>query len=209
MPALETARLRIRPFAPGDLDACRALLDGDLDGGLAAPERAAWLAWTIASYAELARLLQPPYGDRAIELKETGALIGACGLVPSLGPFGQLPSRRAPGAPPARSGNEPEVGLYYALSPAHRRRGHASDAARALIGFAFDALQLRRVVATTTYDNHASISVMARLGMRIERNPLPEPPWFQVVGTIERPPPEGQERRGERRGSQGGGEAGR
>jgi ribosomal-protein-alanine N-acetyltransferase len=46
---------------------------------------------------------------------------------------------------------------------------------------------LQRVVATTTYNNAASIRVMQKLGMTIERNPLPDPPWFQVVGVLESP----------------------
>jgi ribosomal-protein-alanine N-acetyltransferase len=44
---------------------------------------------------------------------------------------------------------------------------------------------LRRVVAMTTYDNVASMGVMRKLGMRIERNPLDDPVWFQVVGMVE------------------------
>ena len=44
---------------------------------------------------------------------------------------------------------------------------------------------LQRIVATTTYDNTASIGVMRRLGMTIERNPLPEPIFMQVVGVLE------------------------
>jgi hypothetical protein len=28
---------------------------------------------------------------------------------------------------------------------------------------------------------------MRRLGMRIDRNPYPDPPWFQVVGILENP----------------------
>jgi hypothetical protein len=29
--------------------------------------------------------------------------------------------------------------------------------------------------------------VMQKLGMRIEHNPLPEPPWFQVGGVLDNP----------------------
>jgi RimJ/RimL family protein N-acetyltransferase len=46
---------------------------------------------------------------------------------------------------------------------------------------------LATVIATTRYDNLASQRVMERLGMRVERNPHPEPPWFQVVGTLDNP----------------------
>ena len=48
-------------------------------------------------------------------------------------------------------------------------------------------LNLERIVATTMHDNHASIAVMRRLGMTIAANPLPEPPWFQVVGWLDAP----------------------
>ena len=37
----------------------------------------------------------------------------------------------------------------------------------------------------TNYDNAASIGVMRRLGVAIERNPLPEPPYMQIVGVLE------------------------
>lgn len=67
----------------------------------------------------------------------------------------------------------------------------AGDAAQivqaraALIRFTFTELNLQRIVAMTTYDNVASIGVMRKLGMTIERNPLPEPAWMQVVGVLE------------------------
>jgi ribosomal-protein-alanine N-acetyltransferase len=46
---------------------------------------------------------------------------------------------------------------------------------------------VKRVVATTTYENAASVRVMRKLGMRVERNPFPDPPWLQVVGLLENP----------------------
>lgn len=42
-----------------------------------------------------------------------------------------------------------------------------------------------RVVATTTFNNVASIGVMKMLGMRLLRNPHPDPPRLQVVGLLE------------------------
>ena len=188
MPALDTPRLRIRPFALDDLDAVHRLLDVELgsEGALTRDERQRWLQWTILSYRELAQLHQPPYGDRAIVLKRTEKLIGACGYAPVLDAFGQIPALRRGDA--ERTGlTSPEVGLYYALSPAHRGHGYATEAARALVDHAFDRLRLARLVATTTHDNGGSIGVMRRLGMRIERNPHPTPPWLQVVGVLEHP----------------------
>jgi [ribosomal protein S5]-alanine N-acetyltransferase len=84
--------------------------------------------------------------------------------------------------------NSPEIGLFYALSPAHQRQGYATEASQALIDYAFTQLQLKRMVATTTYENVASIAVMRKVGMRIEKNPSPDPPWFQVVGILENRP---------------------
>src|SRR5688500_5506056 len=64
VPTLDTPRLRIRELVEADLEAI-APLD-------ATPS---WLRWTIASYAELDALHQPPYGDRAIALA-SGAVVG-------------------------------------------------------------------------------------------------------------------------------------
>jgi GNAT superfamily N-acetyltransferase len=83
------------------------------------------------------------------------------------------------------------VGLYYALSPAYQRQGYATEAAQALINYAFTQLHLKRIVATTTYENVASIGVMRKLGMRIEKNPSPDPPGLQVVGILESRPAHG------------------
>ncbi|MDX6533520.1 MAG: hypothetical protein QOF68_1264, partial [Gaiellales bacterium] len=77
---------------------------------------------------------------------------------------------------------------YWALKPEARGNGYATEAARALIDWAFDNLELARIVATTEDDNSASQAVMRRLGMRVERNPDNEPAWFQVVGCLEAPP---------------------
>jgi RimJ/RimL family protein N-acetyltransferase len=81
----------------------------------------------------------------------------------------------------------PEVGLYYAFFPAHQHQGYATEAVRALIAFAFSVLRLRRIVATTTYENVRSMGVMRRVGMRIEQNPDPDPFWLQVVGVLDNP----------------------
>src|SRR5207249_1776037 len=154
------------------------LLDAEV-GSVGLAERRRWLEWTVASYAQLAALHQPPYGDRAVVLKRSGEVVGLCGLVPLLGPFGDAGGRYVP-----------EVGLYWAVAVAHRRQGFATEAGSALVAFAFDALKLERLIATTTFDNLASIGVMRNLGMHIERNPGPEPPWLQVFGILAaaRPP---------------------
>lgn len=193
MPTLETERLTIRPFIGADLPAVYQLLDVDLAesdtgnaGAQSLDERRRWLDWTVLNYDQLAHLYQPPYGDRAIVSRESGALIGACGYSPCLGPYAQLPNIRDGVGHTAGLGST-EFGLFWAISPTQRRQGHATEAAQALIDYAFAELQLGRIIATTTHDNTASIGVMTKLGMRVERNPLPTPPWLQTVGVLKNP----------------------
>lgn len=184
MPALETARLLIRPFAADDLQDIHAILN-EAFGEVPYDERAFWLDWVVRNYRALAHMYQPPYGDRAIVLKQSGRLIGSVGLVPSYGPFDKLPHFAAQGRPSGL--NTPELGLFWALGAAHRGQGYATEAGQALIDYAFTQMDARRVVATTEYDNHGSIAVMQRLGMLVQHNPDPEPVWFQVVGILEHP----------------------
>jgi ribosomal-protein-alanine N-acetyltransferase len=191
VPPLQTERLIIRPFTLNDLDDIHQLLDIDLaaadfgtEGATSRDERQKWLQWTVMNYEELAKLYQPPYGDRAVTLKQTGQMIGACGYVPSFGPFEQLPSFHLTIDNAIERLCTPEFGLFYAFSPAFQRKGYATEAARALVDYAFTQLHVQRIVATTTHDNAASMGVMRKLGMRIEKNPLSDPPWFQVVGIL-------------------------
>ncbi|HEY8598083.1 MAG TPA: GNAT family N-acetyltransferase [Thermomicrobiales bacterium] len=193
MPTLETARVIIRPFVGADLPDVHRLLDVDLaeadmgnEGAQSLDARRRWLDWTVLNYEQLAQLYQPPYGDRAIVSRESGALIGACGYSPCLGPYAQLPILRRDVADVTGLAST-EFGLFWAVSPAQRRRGYATEAARALIDYAFDHLELGRIIATTTNDNTASIGVMKKLGMRVDRNPLPTPPWLQTVGVLTNP----------------------
>ncbi|HEY7492413.1 MAG TPA: GNAT family N-acetyltransferase [Candidatus Tectomicrobia bacterium] len=194
MPVLETPRLQIRPFSLNDLDAIHQLLDVELrdvelgdTGARTRQAREQWLQWTIVSYEQLAALNQPPYGDRAVVLKPMGPLIGVCGFVPCLEAFGQLPSFATDPATPRAHLTSTEFGLYYAFFPAYQRQGYATEAVRALAAFAFNVLQLQRIVATTTYENVRSIGLMRRLGMRIEQNPSADLTWPQVVGVLENP----------------------
>ena len=192
MPTLATKHLLIRPFEMEDLTEVHRLLDIELRlSNLGAEkmetleERAEWLKWTVLNYSQLANLHQPPYGDRAVVLRSTALLIGACGFVPCLNSFEQLPSLAPAGASDGESYYTTEFGLFYAISPAHQRRGYATEAARALVDYAFQHLLLKRVLATTEYDNVASLAVMRKLGMKIDRNPRSQPTWLQAVGILE------------------------
>ncbi len=184
---LETKRITIRNLVREDWADCQRLQlevgvnDATLGAEQAAAATARWFEWTIQSYEQLALLRQPPYGERAIISRDTGAFVGLIGLVPVLAPFAQLASRGGVVNAPF----SPEVGLYWALLPEQRGQGYATEAARELAAFAFDALRVTRVVACTTYDNPRSVAVMRRIGMHVERNPAPDPSWFQEIGLLE------------------------
>jgi len=186
---METDRLVIRSFIIEDLPIIHRILDQTFGDGnnvsneTALQERRSWLQWSILNQEWLPRLHQPPYGDRAIILKATRELIGSVGYVPLLDVYEQIPELANPTSPSRY--NTTEFGIFWVIDPHHQRQGYATEAAQAMIEHAFKQLQLKRLIATTEYSNVASQGVMQKLGMKIARNPLPHPPWLQVVGILE------------------------
>lgn len=81
--------------------------------------------------------------------------------------------------------NLPEFGLFYAVAGELRRQGFATEAAAALMQFAFHTLRVRRIVATSERENEASLGVMRRLGMTIHNNT--ELCWPEIVGCRDNP----------------------
>ncbi len=137
----------------------------------------------ILSQGWFERMRQPPYGDRAIVLESTNQMVGIVGYVPCLAPFEQIPELRSGSQPSGHYSTE--FGLFYAIAPEYQRGGYATEAARAMLDYALKKLRIKRVFARTDYANLASQGVMRKLGMKITRNPLPEPRWLQVVGVSE------------------------
>ena len=187
VPILESERLRIRPFIKIDLEPLHQLkvaigwVNPHLSKTQQYVQQEQWLDWAILNTQHLALLAQPPYGDRAVVLKENNKFIGSVGYVPCLDVYGQLPYFGAKQNCLATS----EVGLLWIIDPAYQNEGYASEAAQALIDYAFNTIRLNRLIATTEYDNHASQAVMRKLGMTVERNPFSDPSWLQVVGILE------------------------
>ena len=155
MPVLETERLWIRPFTMQDLAAVHEIyhaigwVDAEHSPGEQVEALRPWLHWNTINHVQQAKLNQPPYGERAVTLKPTGQLIGVCGLVPSFDTFSQLPYWGG-----VQNGRvHPEVGLFWAIGTQHQRQGFAAEAAQGLIDFAFNTLNLVRIIATTEHDN--------------------------------------------------------
>lgn len=189
MPELETERLRIRPMEMGDETAVDHLLRAVewVDPEQSAAEQLAvarrYVQWCSLNHAELARLYQPPYGDRVVILKSSGDVIGICGLVPYVALLSVFPTFGGRSDGPEQTA----LGMMWLIDPAHQRCGYATEVARALTDYTLHQLNLGYVIATTEYDNVASQIVMRKIGMRLERNETDAAPWLQVMGILEKP----------------------
>ena len=182
-PVLETERLLIRSFEAADGPAVARVRGATDQAAIESSQR--YVDQGMALEQQLADIEQPPIGDRAVVLKESQMVIGLAGLPLIIGPFEQLMPYDATQMQAAPAGNSLEIGLFYHFDAAYRRQGYATEASGALVKFAFEQLNLKRIVATTAFDNHASMGVMRKLGLTLYRNAVPEPKWFQVVGILE------------------------
>lgn len=183
---LHTDRLTIRPYTPDDLQARYDLTTRAFGVQTTHQATGEWLAWTIASYKQFASLHQPEYGDYAIVLNSTQAVIGSVGLVPSLIPWGVIDELR----PPTTSlhyQTSPEFGLFWGILPDYWGNGYAPEAGKVFIAWIFDTLYAQLVVATTEHNNINSQRVMKKLGMDIYVNSHKKPAWFEVVGALTNP----------------------
>jgi RimJ/RimL family protein N-acetyltransferase len=60
----------------------------------------------------------------------------------------------------------PPVTVGWRFAPVAWGRGYATEAARALLDQAFTTMRIERVGCVTNADNHKSVAVAERLGMR-------------------------------------------
>ena len=143
---LETERLVLREYVQSDFDALYAILSDpetmrhypkpyDKDG----TQR--WLNWSFDNYQKHG------FGLWAIELKESGAFIGDCGITMQ----------------PIDGSWLPEIG--YHISKHHWRRGYAKEAARAVRDWCFTHTDFDAVYSYMTCTNVASYSTAASIGM--------------------------------------------
>ena len=146
--ALETERLVLRQFRNSDHDAYAEICADPevmryLGTGVTLSHMDAWRS--MAAILGHWRLLG--YGMFAIELKETGELLGRAGFLD----------------PPGWPGFE----VGWVLGRRHWGKGYAVEAARPCVDYAFRVLERECVISLIRPDNHRSIKVAERLGERL------------------------------------------
>lgn len=149
-PTLHTARLRLRPCEDSDADDLFALMrDAHVLRYWDAP------TWSDRARADLfiagcRQLAKDGTGARVVvERASDGALLGWCHLT------GWNPGYRS-------------AGTGYVLASAAWGQGYATEAARAVLDWAFGALDLNRVQSETDTRNLASARVLEKLGFQRE-----------------------------------------
>lgn len=144
---LETERLALREMQPSDFDAlCRIMQDEQTmtayEGAFSDAEVQAWLDRQLERYRTWG------FGLWAVILKETGAMIGQCGLTMQ----------------PWKGQKVLEIG--YLFERGYWHMGYATEAARACKAYAFDVLNANEVCSIIRDTNTASQNVALRNGMQ-------------------------------------------
>lgn len=145
---LTTERLDLREMTRDDLPALRAILQDEetmvaYEGAFDDEMVDTWLDRMLERYET------PGHGLMAVVLRETGEMIGQCGLTVQ------------------HILNEDVLEVGYLFNRAHWHRGYAVEAATACRDFAFDELGADRVWAQIRDTNLASMNVAIRLGMTV------------------------------------------
>jgi len=147
---LQTERLRLRQMEPDDAPFMLGLLNDPAwhrfigDRGIRTVEGAR--EYILKGPMEMHA--QRGFGFDVVERKEDGCPIGVCGL--------------------AKRDFLDDVDIGYAFLPQYGGQGYAIEAARGVMAHA-RALGLKRIVATVRPDNTASIRVLEKLGLHLDR----------------------------------------
>lgn len=167
VPVLETARLRLRGWRDDDVDAYAAIC-GD-------PEVMRWLgaAGTPLTPAESAEQLagfrrhwdDHGFGLWCVTAKPDDTCLGFVGLaVPRF-----LPEIL------------PAIEIGWRLARAAWGQGYATEAARAVVAYAFGTAGLDRIVSVTRPPNRGSWNIMGKLGMTLERTTTHPAHGYEVI----------------------------
>ena len=151
MKVLETDRLVLRRMSAEDAEFMLGLLNepswlryiGDRGVRTLEDARAYILKGPVDMYGRLG------FGLYVAELKEGGVPIGICGLV--------------------KRDFLADVDIGFALLPGFWGQGYAHEAASAVMEHGKGPLGLKRIVAITAPDNHSSIRLLEKLGLRFDR----------------------------------------
>ncbi|MDH3261583.1 MAG: GNAT family N-acetyltransferase [Acidimicrobiia bacterium] len=149
-PVLETVRLTLRPLRFDDLDMVAPMLaDTEALKLWGAPlDREGSRRWIERNRQ---RYEVDGFGRSAVILRETGDLVGDCGLIRTL------------------VEDRPEVELGWIIRRSWWGQGIATEAGEAWREYAFTVLGLDRIVSMISEDNLASRRVAEKLGMTAER----------------------------------------
>jgi len=148
---IKTPRLQLRYLSPGDADFIVELLNEPAfiqyigDRGVRNPEDARRYIATgpVTSYE------RHGFGLYAVDLNDTGAAIGICGLL--------------------KRDTLADVDIGFAFLSRYWSRGYAVEAARAVLDYGRDTIGLGRIVAITVPENGPSIRLLEKIGLRYER----------------------------------------
>jgi RimJ/RimL family protein N-acetyltransferase len=158
---IETSRLRLRHFTDDDHAPFMAYRND--------PDVARYQSWEGITESEARVFIQEmkeiqpwtpgEWFQIAIELKETGRLVGDCAVK-------------------IQEDDERQAEIGYTLARAYQGRGIASEAVSCVLDYAFVSLGLHRVIAITDCENAASVALLERLGLRREGHFL-QNVWFK------------------------------
>ena len=150
MTVIETDRLVLRRLSTDDAEFINELLNqpsflryiGDKEVRSNADAVRYIQTGPLASYERFG------FGLYLVELKESGASIGICGLL--------------------KRDSLPDVDVGFAFLPSYWSQGYAFESASAVMTYGREVLGLRRIVAITSPDNDPSIRLLERIGLRFE-----------------------------------------
>ena len=143
---IETERLRLRQFAPDDLEDFYGVVS-ELGFNRYIP---GWQPTREKTETALTRNIEHwqarGYGQWALERKASGEFLGYCGLRYLL--------------------DKDEVELLYGIAAAARGAGLTTEAAKASLRFGFEEARHDEIIAVADPANIASTRVMEKAGMR-------------------------------------------
>ncbi|KWX73258.1 GCN5 family acetyltransferase [Paenibacillus jilunlii] len=149
MIVIETPRLNIRKYTEEDTAALFAILSDPITmafwpAPFSSRQTEEWIERNIQSY------ITQGFGRWAVELKDTGRLIGDAGIMKS------------------ELNGSVENDLGYIIHSNYWRQGYAYEAAKSILSYALQELGLARICINMPADHAASEGVAIKLGLNKE-----------------------------------------